>query len=341
VYRIASVSKPVTSIAIMNLVEKGKLNLTDTVFGYGKLLGDCYYLDVISDQRIYNITVRNLMEHSAGWNRSQPMDGFDHNDAPFFPMHVTEVEDAPNPVGDTTLIRFSLRRGLQYDPGTAYAYSNVGFLILGKIIESVTGVSYEQFVDSCILKPLAITDFHLGKNLESEKLPGEVVYHSKQHEQSVYGTGEMVLSPYGGFNLEAMNAHGGWVTSAPSLVKILTSLKGFGDSPSILTQESVELMGKPSTVNSRYGLGWAIGRSGSLYHTGSLEGTAAFVCNTPDGFTWAFLLNSRSNSSAEFWKAFDRLPWKCLEIIKRENTSPQLQETIPVIELPASVATIY
>ena len=177
----------------------------------------------------------------------------------------------------------------------------------------------------------------LGKNLQANKFDNEVTYYSTQMNRSVYGTGELVPDPYGGFNLEAMNAHGGWVTSASSLVKMITSLKGFGDSPAILTQKSVQLMGKPSSVNSKYALGWSIGRSGSLYHTGSLEGTASFVCNTPDGYTWAFLLNSRSNSSPEFWRAFDRLPWKCLEIIKR--TEQELPDGILLEENAENILT--
>jgi CubicO group peptidase (beta-lactamase class C family) len=340
VYRIASVSKPVTSIAIMNLVEKGKLSLSDRVFGFNALLQDPYYLNVIADPRIYAITVQNLLEHTAGWNRSLPTDGYSHSDAPFFPLHVTMMEGAVNPVGDSTLIRFSLRRGLQFSPGTAHAYSNLGYLILGKVIEQVAGVSYGQFVDSCILQPLAISDMKLGKNLSKDKFEKEVIYHSTKRNRSVYGTGEIVPEPYGGFNLEAMNAHGGWVTSAPSLIKLLSAANGYESTAAILSPESVRQMATPSAVNARYGLGWSVARNGSVFHTGSLEGSASFVCYTPDGYAWAFLLNSRSNSTPEFWRAFDKLPWKCVEILKRSQKEEPL-DMFSDLDNPGTKQTIW
>src|ERR1043166_8110560 len=79
-YRIASVSKPVTALAIMKLVEDGKLSLSDKVFGKSALLGNDYYLSVVSDPRIYSITVEQLLEHTSGWDRNVACDGYDHSD---------------------------------------------------------------------------------------------------------------------------------------------------------------------------------------------------------------------------------------------------------------------
>jgi CubicO group peptidase (beta-lactamase class C family) len=128
-YRIASISKPVTSLAIMKLVEEGKLSLSQKVFGAGQLLDDNYYLEEISDPRIYDITVTHLLEHTSGWDRNVPYGPFRHCDPAFFPLTVTEVEGEPNPVGDSTLIRFNLHHGLNYAPGTHYSYSNIGYLV--------------------------------------------------------------------------------------------------------------------------------------------------------------------------------------------------------------------
>src|SRR3954467_8736149 len=104
-FRIASVSKPLTAIAIMKLAEEHKLKIQDTVFGAHGLLKNPYYLDVISDPRVYNITVQDLLEHTGGWDRLLPAEGFLHSDWPFHPLEVSRLENAPFPVTDSTLIR--------------------------------------------------------------------------------------------------------------------------------------------------------------------------------------------------------------------------------------------
>ncbi|MGZ3921241.1 MAG: serine hydrolase domain-containing protein [Bacteroidia bacterium] len=320
-FRIASVSKPITSIAIMKMIEEGKLSLSDTVFGKNKILYQPYYLKSISDKRIYSITVQNLLEHTAGWDRSIPCDGYSHSDPMFFPLHVTSTLDESNPVGDSTLIKFSLLKGLNNKPGTYYAYSNIGYLILGKIIEKLSGMKYEDYVNKTIFKPLIIHNIHLGNNLKENKLAGEVSYFSEERSLSCYGSGSLVDCQYGGFNIEAMNAHGGWVASAPDLTKLLLAVDGSETLPDILNPESILSMNSESKANPAYAKGWSVNKLNNSWHTGSMDGTASFVCITNDGYTWAFLFNSRSDNSNEFWNAFDRLPWKCIKTI---NTSADI-----------------
>jgi CubicO group peptidase (beta-lactamase class C family) len=315
-YRIASVSKPVTAISIMKLVETGRLSLSDTVFGEGGLLNDPYYTDVISDERLYGITVNHLLEHTAGWDRSVSLDGQGHADPAFFPLHVTDAEHAPDPVGDSTLIRYMLRRGLNFTPGKKFAYSNVGYLVLGKVIEKASGVPYEQFVKREILHPIGVYDMHLGKNLRVEKHEREVEYLGTRKMRSVYGTRQRVPSQYGGFNLEAMNAHGGWIATASDLTRLLVAVDGFDSYPDILSEESIRKMTRPGQANTNYARGWAVNGRGSWWHTGSLDGTAAFVGRTADGYTWAILFNGRGGNKDAFWSELDRLPWLCIKALQ-------------------------
>lgn len=314
-YRIASVSKPVTSIAIMKLVQEGKLSLSDTVFGVNKILDQPYYLNVVTDKHVYSVTVKNLLEHTSGWDRSIPCDGYEHSDPAFFPLHVSSVLEEPNPVGDSTLIKFSLLKGLHHKPGSKYSYSNVGYLVLGKVIEKVSGMKYETYIEENILKPLSIYDMHLGKNLLKDVQERESEYMSKFRTESAYGDGTTVPWQYGGFNIEAMNAHGGWIASAADLVKLMLAADGFNSFPDILTPATINAMKEPGDINSYYAKGWSVNGK-NCWHTGSMDGTSSFVCITNDGYTWAFLFNSRSDNSDEFWDAFDRLPWNCLKAMK-------------------------
>jgi CubicO group peptidase (beta-lactamase class C family) len=321
-FRIASVSKPVTSIAIMKLVQEGKLSLNDKVFGKDALLDQPYYLSVIKDPRIYDVTVKELLEHTSGWDRDFHCDGYTHSDPAFFPLHVTAILQEANPVGDSTLIKFSLLKGLNHKPGSVYAYSNVGYLVLGKIIEKITGRSYEEYVRTEILSPLDIHTMALGKNLPDKKRKNEVCYYGQDKTRSVYGDGKLVPWQYGGFNVEAMNAHGGWIASAEDLTKLMAGIDGKGKD--ILKPAYVSLMKQGGAVNDSYAKGWSVNDAGNAWHTGSLDGSASFVGQTSDGYTWAVLLNSRADNSAGFWSALDRLPWTCVRL---------LDENVPATKL--------
>ncbi|MCW3076000.1 MAG: beta-lactamase family protein, partial [Bacteroidetes bacterium] len=270
----------------------------------------------ISDKRIYNITVQQLLEHTAGWDRTAPSTGFAHSDSPFFPLYVTSILGEANPVGDSTLVKFSLRNGLNNIPGTRFVYSNVGYLILGKVIEKVSGMKYERFFEKEIFKPLGISDIHLGNNMFDHKLERESEYFSTVTSPSCYGNNKMVPEQYGGFNLEAMNAHGGWVASAPDLVRLLLAADGFTTFPDIITPSAFELMKQGGKINPKYAKGWFVNRKNNIWHSGSLSGTASFISRTHDGFTTAFLFNSRSDNSTDFWNALERLNTECTNALR-------------------------
>jgi hypothetical protein len=125
----------------------------------------------------------------------------------------------------------------------------------------------------------------------------------------------MVPAQYGGFNIEAMNAHGGWVGSAPDLCRLMLAVDGNIDHPDILNSNSIQQMNTASRINPYYAKGWCV-NEGNSYHTGSMDGTATYICKTKNGYTWAFLFNSRADNSDAFWDAFDRLPWNCLKSVK-------------------------
>jgi CubicO group peptidase (beta-lactamase class C family) len=329
-FRIASVSKPVTSIAIMKLVEQGRLSLTDTVFGEGRLISDPYYLDVIRDKRIYSITVQNLLEHTAGWDRKKPLDGYTHSDPVFFPVYVARTEKEPYPAGDSTLIRFSLRKGLHFRPGSRFGYSNVGYLILGKVIEKVSGQSYERYVRSNLLHPISVYDMQLGSNLKQDRKPGEVEYVSAYKTLSAYGNRRPVPWQYGGFNLEAMNAHGGWIATAGDLVRIMESAGGRSH-VQLLAPGTISTMTRPSQRHMSYAKGWQTDGD-EIWHTGSLDGTAAIMGRTSDGYAWALLFNGRGDNSTKFWNALHRLPRICIEKIE-EETLALLSSAVSAVKL--------
>ena len=169
----------------MKLVEQGKLKLSDLVFGTNGILKNHPLISKarITDTRIYQITVQHLLEHAAGWNRD--VDCFPNPTSPYnykrggcdpiaAPLHVTQITKTSNPVSEEALIIFLLEKGLNFTPGTSYAYSNIGYLVLGEIIESKSNMSYEDFVKLNILEPLNICDMQRAKNLLKYKQEREV-----------------------------------------------------------------------------------------------------------------------------------------------------------------------
>jgi CubicO group peptidase (beta-lactamase class C family) len=297
--RVASVSKSVTALAIMKLVEEGQLSLTHKVFGPEGYLRGPAYLQEIKDPRLYQVTVQNLLEHTGGWDRTIGCDSYGGCDPIDFPTHVAEVMHAPNPVGDSILIRYMLRLGLNFAPGTRYAYSNIGYLVLGKVLEAVTHQPYESWVRQHVLAPSGVQEAHLGHNLPTARLERESDYQSRYHQLSCYNTGEQVPAAYGGFQLEAMNAHGGWLFSARDLVRLVLAADGFASRPDLLSAATLRTMVQPSEAACSYAKGWMVDGS-SWWHSGLLDGTASLVVRTASGYNWAILLNTSTNS-AQFW----------------------------------------
>lgn len=325
-FRIASLSKPVTSIGIMKLVEAGEISLSDKVFGTGGLLENHPFLSSanITDDRIYDITVQHLLEHTAGWNRD--ISCFPNPTSPYpwtfggcdpisAPLHVTQENGTSNPATEEDMIYFLLEKGLDFTPGMGWAYSNIGYLVLGEIIETVSEMSYEEYMQSEVFSPLGICDMHLGRNLPSDRLEREMNYVGNGYTTlSCYGTGLLVPWEYGGFNVEAMDAHGGWVATARDLVRLLVAVDGFSTKPDILSPASIATMTTPSTSNSYYAKGWSVNPNNNWWHTGALDGTATFMARTSGGYTWAVLLNKRviDASADQFWNDLDQLPWNCI-----------------------------
>jgi len=325
-FRIASVSKPITSIAIMKLVESGQLSLSDKVFGTTGILGENSYLNAVTvtDNRIFDITVQQLLEHSGGWDRDvdcvpNPTSPYNwdanHCDPIGFPLHVTQTQGTSSPASEENLIRFLMEKGLNFTPGTDYKYSNIGYLALGLVIEAKTGMSYEEYVKSQILTPIGAHDMYIGKNLLADKREREGEYQGNGYAvPSIYGTGTNVPWEYGGLNLEAMDAHGGWIASARDLVRLLVAVDGFNTKPDILSGSSIQTMVSPGVNNNFYAKGRSVNNANNWWHTGAIDGTASLWARTSRGYTWAIILNKRviDGSANAFWAAFDGLPWNCI-----------------------------
>jgi CubicO group peptidase (beta-lactamase class C family) len=270
-FRIASVSKSITSVTIMRLVEQGRLSLDQRVFGTGAILGTTYGTQPYG-AGITAITVDELLHHtSGGW----PNDRDD-------PMLVNLSMSIDQ------LISWTLdNRLLASSPGSAYAYSNFGYAVLGRVIERVTGVSYASAVKTLVLDPAGITDMAIGGNTLADRQPHEVKY---------YGQGGQ--DPYSR-NVSRMDSNGGWIATAQSLARLLVRVDGLAGKPDLLSGATIAVMTTGSSANPGYAAGWSVDTLGNWWHSGGLLGTASVIGRTVLGgnYSYVILVNTRSAAS--------------------------------------------
>ncbi|MHC1689628.1 MAG: serine hydrolase domain-containing protein [Bacteroidales bacterium] len=262
-FRLASVSKQFTSLCIMKLVEGGKLSLDRNVFGAGGVLASEFPTVTAMASRV---TVRSLLEHTSGWI-SDPD-----------PMFTTSFK------GQTLDQRIAhVLNSVQYEPGTKHSYFNMGFGILGKVIEKITGKGYETYLKE-VLATAGVTDIHIGGN-RSQRRANEVVYYS-QNGTDGYGN-----------EMDVIAAAGGVIASSEQMMKLMFHIDGRSKIPDIISAQTRQTMLTASSAYNRYALGWRLNHSfypGSFYHSGNLAGTASMWVMGNDGTNCVVLCNSRS-----------------------------------------------
>ena len=303
-FRIASISKPITAVAVMQLVERGKLTLDTRVVDILKFRAP---RGTKRDPRLKKVTVRHLLDHAAGWDRSKSFDPM------FRSVQIAKTLHVPAPAKPEQIIRYMFGQPLDFEPGERSAYSNFGYCVLGRIIEKVSGQTYENYVLRNVLAPLGATRMRIGNTRPSGRAEGEVRYYTRYGDMgpSVFQSdlGKRVPVQYGAWCLEAMDSHGGWIASAIDLVRFASSLDDSARAR-VLSRESVRVMFAPPPEpigrDARgklkpvyYACGWRVrpihdGRA-NTWHAGGFAGTSTLLVRRFDGFCWAVLFNTNES----------------------------------------------
>jgi uncharacterized protein (TIGR03437 family) len=295
-FRIASLSKLITSVTVMHLVELGKLSLDQPAFA---LLPDVQApAGQKEDPRLESITIRQLLTHSGGWDDSSQGSGFD---ATWNSPVIAAALNVPAPVSTENTIRYMRGQPLDFTPGTRYAYSNLGYAVLGRIIEHVTGMSYEQYVRTNVLAPMGIENMRIGQTFLQGKLPGEMYYESTGKTTTVFPdvTPQIVPWAYGGWYVESQDAQGSWVASAIDYAKFMNAIDGWRGKAFLQPSSVAQMTARPSipvwaTDTSWYGFGTfvTIKPQGLKWsHSGAMEGVSTYQIRTATGQVWIVFLN--------------------------------------------------
>src|ERR1035441_4270086 len=268
-FRIASVSKPITSATIFSLIEAGKLRLSDKVFGPGAVLGTAYG-EPPYQPHIEELTLEHLLTHTAGgWQNDGRDPMFSYPGMNHRQLVTCTISHQP----------------LTQPPGPHYAYSNFGYCVLGRVIEKLTARTYEEAVQERILRPCGISSMRISGNTLAERAEREVVYYDQDGED-----------PYG-MNVRRMDSHGGWLATPTDLVRFLIRVDGFPTKPDILKPDPLQTMTTASAASPGYAKGWCVNKYHNWWHMGSLPGTITVMVRTSGQFCWAALTNTRDTKS--------------------------------------------
>ena len=238
------------------------------------------------------LTVRHLLSHTAGgdaWNHK--WDLANNRIDPFYQKEWVGYTNAQ--VISATLDT----RPVTQSPGSVYVYSNVGINILGRVIEKVTGVKYDKYVQDNIMKPLGIepATMRMGGTTLAERATNEVVYYNPYPGYD---------QPYD-FPVPRMDAHSGWITTSVNLVRLLSFADGQPSKKDILSSNTWKTMVTPTAVSiptggyAGYGLGWNASNNGTgvaYWHAGGMAGTASYWLKIGT-YTFAILVNTREGGN--------------------------------------------
>lgn len=296
-FRIASVSKAITAVTVLRLFEKSlPAVLDDKVFGPQGLLPDAAFPEYAKpkDPRVLDITLRDLLQHTSGW-------GIDGYDPQFDLVSVAREMGVPPPAPPRTIIAYMLRhRELGAAPGSKVMYSNLGYNILGRIIEHKTGKPYAQAVQETVLRRAGATSMFIPAASGAIRMPRETVYYDypgAEPSTSVDGSGRKGPASYVSLNFNSMDAHGGWAGTPADLVRFALALQGTDGKPGLLSAPTMKLIAQRDRrfPESQYGLAFNVLTENGVHfleRPGALVGgTYAIVQMRDDGWTWALALN--------------------------------------------------
>ncbi len=279
VYHWWSMTKIPTAFAIMQLQEQGNLNLDDEVRKHLPWF-EVNYPSTTSPA----ITIRNLLQHTSGLPDPIPaMIGW---------VHYTDETFDQTDVLKKYLPEFNT---LKFEPGTKAVYGNLNYMVLGAVIEAVSGQSYETYITENILQPLGMsqTSFIYSRAMAEHEAAGTlpVIHFFTPLLPTLLDTNTLIRERDGKMlwmNRVYIDAtpSTGLIGSAPDAAKLMMAYlnRVTPNGQLILLPESISTLTNTAPLDGR-GLGWAVGESNGeryLEHGGGGPGFAAIMRLYPD-----------------------------------------------------------
>ena len=273
-HRIDSVTKPFTALAILLLEEDGRLRLDDPV---------SRHVEGVPEEIAERITIHHLLSHTSG------LPDYIHlpEAAPYYEQEV--------PLG--TLLDLFRSRPLDFEPGEGFKYSNSGYLLLGAIVEAVSGQPYEAFLRDRVFAPLGMDRTGMGDWFDlSTKVRSRGYERGKPAASGDTGA-PRPLVPTIRVVPRFLHAAGGLFSTVDDLYRWDRALRA----NELLGAESRDRMFEPHGSGEAfaeqvsYGYGWFVGRESdrrAVWHIGGAPGYGALVMRFPEDDVCIVVLNN-------------------------------------------------
>ncbi len=270
-YRLASVTKPMTATAIMQLVEKGKIDLDAEVQSYVS-----YF-----PKKPWPVTVRQLLGHLGGISHYKNAEA---------ELHIKEHKTTREAIAifqDFDLVA---------EPGTQYSYSSYGYNLLGAVIEGASGMSFGEYMRQHVWDPAGMSDTRMDD-------PYDLIPNRVRGYQFI--NGEIKNSEF--VDISSRFAAGGTRSTVEDMIRFARSL----NTGKLLSLESIAKMYEPMVMkNGRftdYGMGWGTGNSLGRFmirHSGGQQETRTILYNFPsENFVVAVACNSEGANPSTYANA--------------------------------------
>lgn len=308
VFQIGSITKQFTAISILMLEEQGKLSVEDKI---GKYIPE--YAEIGKD-----ITIHHLLNHTSGIKNRTPV-----GDKGF----ISKTNMSP-----TELIAYFKDEPLEFKPGERFKYSNAGYILLGRIIEIVSGQPYSDFIEQNIFDKIGMKNSSCGdmKQVIPNLTKGYII------EQN-----DFVKSDY--INLSLAYSAGAILSTTEDLLKWQNALL----SNTLLKASSIKQAMTPTLLNSGkrvpYGYGFRfskLGNSPVIAHTGSTKGFTSIALFLPKEKLYITALTNCNcknvnNVAKQVAELFVNLPDD--KITEVENNQPERKS----IDVPSEILSDY
>lgn len=266
-FRVASVSKTMTSAALMKLASQGKLRLDTTIAIYVPSY----------KQKEYTITARQLAGHLSGIRD-------------YYEISLDEIFVKEHYPSATSAIKIFEDDSLKFSPGTQFLYSTYGYNLLGAVIEGASKENYLDYMQQNIWSPLAMANTY-GDVFDSLMINKSKFYYYNGKESEPY-------------DLSYNYPGGGLISNTSDLVRFGNSLLGNEFLSSTYKNQLFEEQSTLDGTPTAYGLGWYLGQDQQghrvWYHAGELPSSGSMLVLYPDDdIVLAILSNSPILSEAD------------------------------------------
>ena len=247
VFIIGSVSKSFTALAVMQLVEAGKVDLDAPISDY---------LSTFRDRPASSITPRQLLSHTSGYS--------------IYQGNLSQTDITTDAGALARRVAKAATLDPAYAPGSRWDYSNINYQILGRLVEVASGLSYPTYVENKILQPLGMEDSYVHKGEQTDLL---AIGHrpwfggKRPMQENLTGLGS---APQGGI-----------VSSARDLGRYMEMMMN-GTDDVLSAKGKTQMMRPASEMSPHYGFGWFLEpENGVVTHSGSNLGYETLVTMVP------------------------------------------------------------